>query len=685
MNLVSVESLEIEDFGPFYGKHKFVFSRNGKKSTTLIGGKNGAGKTHLLRALYLATVGEPGRFDLRKIETGEDCRGFSIENSLNRRAQAEGKNESNLAVTLVQTDQQETSSRKLHLKRTIRFKKSGVDFKSTAKLSDQSQLIESDEKIVKLRDAFLPRHLAQFFFFDAERIQSIALNESDVVEGISKVLGLHNYLELEGDLKLLISSKIPKTFGTGSDAERRLVEISGEISKSEQLLNIASKEKQEVLNELKELQLELGNIETELRSTGAVDPAQLAQLHNQRDAESKKQIELQSILQKAWEKDMPLALLGGYKSQLVNDLVAEEARRDWESRKLSVEPRIPAVQTTVFENPPSEFLLTQKTKEFYETRLRSALEKLFDPPPEKMAAKVFVCGRTEESFSTRSVLNSGLSYVQNLQNTFTELESSKAEIRDLNQKIASAQQSKDSLERGTKLREQRAVTNNNIDLKQRRLKELEDEIIKRSDEIAERKREETNFKEQADKINKGKSLISMAYKYRDAISEIRLQAAVQLRSKISSIVSDLWLEITGRKSEWSKMVFDERWKCDLQKKNGKSIDWEDANPSAGQRQVRILAFTEALRQLAKLIPPLIVDTPLGRLDKEVRESVLNKLYLTGHQSIILSTNSEIDPESDQFNKIANRIGKCYTLVPKGDPESPDFQVHVDEKYFGKAV
>ncbi|NBP15847.1 hypothetical protein EBU95_15895 [bacterium] len=133
------------------------------------------------------------------------------------------------------------------------------------------------------------------------------------------------------------------------------------------------------------------------------------------------------------------------------------------------------------------------------------------------------------------------------------------------------------------------------------------------------------------------------------------------------------------------MIFDEHWKCDLVRKNGSKIDWEDVNPSAGQRQVRILAFTEALRQLAKLIPPLIVDTPLGRLDKEVREAVLQKLYLTGHQSIILSTNSEIDPESGQFDSIKNKIGKCYTLVPSGNPESSDFQVHVEEKYFGKKI
>ena len=32
-------------------------------------GKNGAGKTHLLRALYLAVVGESGVGDLKKVET----------------------------------------------------------------------------------------------------------------------------------------------------------------------------------------------------------------------------------------------------------------------------------------------------------------------------------------------------------------------------------------------------------------------------------------------------------------------------------------------------------------------------------------------------------------------------------------------------------------------------------------
>lgn len=84
------------------------------------------------------------------------------------------------------------------------------------------------------------------------------------------------------------------------------------------------------------------------------------------------------------------------------------------------------------------------------------------------------------------------------------------------------------------------------------------------------------------------------------------------------------------------------------------------------------------------MPPLVVDTPLGRLDKEVKNLVLDRLYLTGHQSIILSTNSEIDPDSDQFHTIRNRLGRVYTLHPHGDEGSSDYRVKITGDYFGKA-
>jgi DNA sulfur modification protein DndD len=50
MPKVYIDSLTIEDFGPFYGEHTLDFSGVNGRCGILIGGKNGAGKTHLLRA-----------------------------------------------------------------------------------------------------------------------------------------------------------------------------------------------------------------------------------------------------------------------------------------------------------------------------------------------------------------------------------------------------------------------------------------------------------------------------------------------------------------------------------------------------------------------------------------------------------------------------------------------------------
>jgi DNA sulfur modification protein DndD len=96
----------------------------------------------------------------------------------------------------------------------------------------------------------------------------------------------------------------------------------------------------------------------------------------------------------------------------------------------------------------------------------------------------------------------------------------------------------------------------------------------------------------------------------------------------------------------------------------------------------MLAFYEALRRLAKLEPPLVVDTPLGRLDKEVKDSVLDQLYLTGHQTIILTTNSEIDPDGPLFERVQDKLARVYTLHAYGSEDSVNYEVRMTNDYFG---
>jgi len=58
--------------------------------------------------------------------------------------------------------------------------------------------------------------------------------------------------------------------------------------------------------------------------------------------------------------------------------------------------------------------------------------------------------------------------------------------------------------------------------------------------------------------------------------------------------------------------------------------------------------------------PIIIDTPLSRLDSDHRRSIVEKYYPTaGSQVIILSTDTEVDKQYYQL--LIPRVEKAYLL------------------------
>lgn len=682
---VYIDSLTLENFGPFYGEHVFNFGNLDDRCGILIGGKNGAGKTHLLRALYLAVVGEIGVGDLKRVETGSDATRFIFDKSLNRRAEAEGEDTVRLVAELSLRDEKSTGSKKLKLTREIRHRPNSAPvWHSHAKRSDTAGEIDDEKMIHKLRDAFLPRHLARFFFFDAERGQSINLNHQDIVEGVTRILGLWTYGELENDLRTLIQSKIPRVFNSlsGQDPETKLVDLSVEVLRAEGHLKARRNERDTIERDLHEAEAELLEVEDDLKTLGAVDPEELQKAQDRRSELAVAKSELETKLTNAWESPLPISLLGSYRRELHDYLQSEERRREWENAKLSVEPKIPQVKEDVFGGVPETYALKPDVESFYLKRLEDALNRLFNPPPQGLSESVFATSRNDVSAQVRLQLASASQSLRDLAEMCMNIERMDVELRELDQKLKQMQQNTAAFKRGADLHQKRGELNSTREQIKKRLNELAGEITRLDTELGELKRQETNQREVVEKAQKGESLASLAARYREAAGEIRSQAAIQLRKRISEHVGELWTEITERRREFTGMEFDSHWECLLVRRDGKRISWEETNTSAGQRQVRMLAFYEALRRLAKLVPPLVVDTPLARLDKEVRANVLDQLYLSGHQSIILTTNSEIDPDGPLLDSVRKRLARVYTLHPHGKPDSKDYEVRVTSDYFG---
>lgn len=688
---ISIESLDLENFGPFYGENKIDFrTKAGLPPHVLIGGKNGAGKTHLLRALYLAVVGRAGVDDLRKVETGSDATRFGFGKVLNRRAAREGADCARLSITLKQTDADSGKEQTLTLDREIRFRPSSPPdwFSMAIRSNDEDEVID-EQMIERLRDAFLPRHLARFFFFDAEKSQNVQLGEATIVDGVSRILGLWPYERLEQNLRELFQDTKRELSKSGStDAAAKLGEVKGEILRVQGLLKNNDQDKKSLQEELLETNAELSDIEDNLKTLGAIDPDKLQsdQVRREEIADAKREIERQ--LADAWEKTLPVALLGDLRTGLYDQLVREETRRNWEDRRNAIEPKLPGIQKAVFDKPPADAVLAPKVLGYYSERLSEALRGLFHPPPDGVeGVKVFATDRSDINQTVRLALGANTSLVDHLAEDCRRLDVLQADVRDLDYEIRQQMQNVAAIGAGKELHERRARIRADVARIEEKIADLDTSDAQLQAQLIQLKVEEDRWAKLEHEASRGRSLASRAHSYREAAAELRKRASNRLRAKIGEQVGKLWTNIVEREREFTGMEFDPLWNCMLLRRKGARVSWDDINPSAGQRQVRLLAFYEALRRLAQTVPPLVVDTPLGRLDREVRTAVVEQLYLSpnGHQSIVLATNAEVDPDGALFAKVRDQFGLGYTLEPDGEPGSEDYEVHIEKNYFGKRI
>lgn len=82
--------------------------------------------------------------------------------------------------------------------------------------------------------------------------------------------------------------------------------------------------------------------------------------------------------------------------------------------------------------------------------------------------------------------------------------------------------------------------------------------------------------------------------------------------------------------------------------------------SAGERQLLAVALLWGLARASGQPLPVVVDTPLGRLDSAHRKHLLTRYFPhASHQVVLLSTDTEIDAEA--YRLLKPHIGRSYQL------------------------
>ena len=83
--------------------------------------------------------------------------------------------------------------------------------------------------------------------------------------------------------------------------------------------------------------------------------------------------------------------------------------------------------------------------------------------------------------------------------------------------------------------------------------------------------------------------------------------------------------------------------------------------SAGEKQIYAIAMLDSLAKTSGNHLPIIIDTPLGRLDSKHRAKLVNDYFPSAsHQVLLLSTDTEID--EGHYKKLAKFCAKKLEII-----------------------
>jgi len=241
-----INKISFNNFRIYKGLNTIVFKpHNDDKNITIIAGQNGFGKTTFLSALLWGFYGKLlNEVDEKYKREIYELGGYKkyANSLLNREAKSDIRLSNQFSVEIEITDVYIPSvpCRKIIIKREYNTDK---EVERTRILIDgfENELTNEVGSDIFINDFILPREIAKFFLFDAEKIVSLAeiktiAEKRNLSLAYSEVLGISKYVNLKHTLENL-RIKLRKKSASVSD-RNKLNNLQDEVSKLEKLITL---------------------------------------------------------------------------------------------------------------------------------------------------------------------------------------------------------------------------------------------------------------------------------------------------------------------------------------------------------------------------------------------------------------------------------------------------------------
>lgn len=682
-----IDKIILKDFRIYQGVNEISFLHSPDKNVTIIAGNNGFGKTTFLTSLVWCFYGKlmvdvDDRYKREIYESGgykRFCKktinratreSSSKERLINDIGLSFGKEKSiiqeqfdllntfSVSVLISDIFIPSVPCNRVEIKRS--FNVESEDEKVEILIDGRAnELTKEVGPEIFIHDFIMPKEIAKFFFFDAEKIVSLAEirtvdEKRELSKAYSEVLGINKYEDLKRNLEN-IRFRLRNSQASGED-KLQLEKLNKEIQSAEKLQNhflesIESKgedflRKREESEKLQEKLIREGSTIT----LEELNDLKLLKENASRENQVANQ-QFKDFLELA-----PFAIAFRKMQQVNNQLFLEEENQASDLSAEFIKAKISAIEN-IIDKRKDELAISNELKE----KLTKILLSEFLSSSDKNFTALLEFNK-EQSNRFRSLIN-------NIQNSYSErfraltqdIKVKQSTMRIIVKKLSNAESKEDDLV----IQEIRKAK-----------KKLDQELAKIEEEIISLKvRLETNsndlkilYKRQSELSKKVNIALADVQKDETAarlIKELTVFLNKLKEKKKESLETKILLELQRL---MHKKQFIERVEVILEEdlldiefydSDGRIINKDGL--SKGEQQLYATALLKALVDESNIKFPIFIDSPLQKFDHQHAINIIKDFYPTISEQVILLPLLEKELTQKEYQNLSPLVSKAYLI------------------------
>lgn len=648
---MQLQRLILHNYSVFEGACEFSLEvHTPDKNVVIIGGKNGAGKTSILEAVRLCLYGAQG---VNK-KPGREYRSF-LQSRINRTALKFSQN-AKAYVELQFVDQGKQRNASVTVRRTW---SAGSDEDSLYLEIDGKELnIERDYWADYLK-LLIPPGVAQFFIFDGEKIQEIAEEEQSdktIVDGIKSLLGLDVFEHLQSDLENYSRQRLQADARQANPADYK--KADAELEAANQNFSSCESDLAEVENDIQSFEARKAELEAKATRELGTKFQERPKLQKERDSTEEKLKEAQDQFLTMCGDLLPFTMLTDLGTKLEERLDRERKTVNWLAAKEATYPQARKLADRLFgtDSQPTDPPLSHIQRDFLSSRLLTLWESLFVPPPaDTLPDLIHELPQSVEAEVRRALGKSRGQVANELRGLLERRERLSSQLRSLDlelNRIPVGDPNEDLF------REIGNIHQSIGRLKEKRT-DLEDKIEKYKNDINDCKRRLAEIATLVEFADSARRQLDLSRKIRLVIQDFVDRLTKRKATTLEKNVEEMIQKLVRKEDLVSKLEINPKdFSVTLFGREGAMLKKGDL--SAGEKEIYAICLLWGLAKTSGRELPIMIDTPLSRLDSDHRRAIVQKYYPTaGGQVIILSTDTEVDKQ--YYQMLFPRVERSFLL------------------------